>query len=81
MYISGTAEGTKIWLEQTASNKKFQRWSKKRLKNTSNQVIPSVLSGPLFLQINQVMIALLCTDKYTSAGTLQSFLYIRGSKI
>ena len=23
IYISGTAEGTKIWLEQTASNKKF----------------------------------------------------------
>ena len=83
IYISGTAEGSKIWLERTASNKKNSHHFhvlknpkdrvRKGSKITSNQVVPTVLSGSAGPANKSSQIALLYTDKYTSAGTLHSF--------
>ena len=83
IYISGTAEGTKIWLERTASNKKNSHHFhvlknpkdrvRKGSKITSNQVVPTVLSGSAGPANKSSQITLLYTDKYTSAGTLHTF--------
>jgi hypothetical protein len=53
--------------------KKSKDRVRKGSKITSNQVVPNVLSGSAGPVNKSSQIALLCTDKYTSAGTLHSF--------